>query len=103
MGRKPNTSAQTRELLNAMLRQSRAWHYGYELSRLTGLQSGTLYPLLMRLGDQGLLESCWQQPEREGRPPRHAYRLTSTGLEFARSVSEPEARKVRRKLARATT
>ncbi len=103
MGRKPNSSAQTRHLLDAMMRQPRDWQHGYELSKLTGLKSGTLYPLLMRLGDQGLLESCWQEPERVGRPPRHAYRLTSTGLEFARSVSEPEPRRVRRKLARATS
>jgi DNA-binding PadR family transcriptional regulator len=103
MGRRPNSSAQTRELLDAMMRHARNWHYGYELSKLTGLKSGTLYPLLMRLGDQGLLESCWQEPERAGRPPRHAYRLTPNGLEFARSVSEPELRRVRRKLARATS
>ena len=102
MGRKPNSSAQTRELLSAMMRHPRSWHYGYELSKLTGLKSGTLYPVLMRLGDQGLLESCWQEPEREGRPPRHAYRLTPNGIEFARTQSEPEQHAVRRKLARVT-
>src|SRR5664279_2672302 len=103
MGRKPNSSAQTRQLLEVMLLHPRSWQYGYELSKLTGLTSGTLYPLLMRLDDQGLLESCWQEPERAGRPPRHAYRLTSTGHEFARSVSEPGLSQVRRKLAGATT
>lgn len=67
-----------------MLEQPRAWHYGYELSKATGLTSGTLYPLLMRLGDQRLLDSRWQEPERAGRPPRHAYRLNARGLELAR-------------------
>jgi DNA-binding PadR family transcriptional regulator len=86
-----------------MLLHPRSWQYGYELSKLTGLKSGTLYPLLMRLDDQGLLESCWREPERAGRPPRHAYRLTASGLELAGSVSEPEPRRVRRKLADATT
>jgi PadR family transcriptional regulator, regulatory protein PadR len=86
-----------------MLLHPRSWQYGYELSKLTGLTSGTLYPLLMRLDDQRLLESCWLEPERAGRPPRHAYRLTTTGLEFARSVSEPELPSARRKLAGATT
>lgn len=102
MGRSLNSSAQTRQLLEAMMRHPRNWQYGYELSKVTGLKSGTLYPLLMRLSDQGFLESCWQEPERVGRPPRHAYRLTSTGLELARSVSEPELPRVRRKLAGAT-
>jgi len=86
-----------------MLLHPRSWQYGYGLSKLTGLTSGTLYPLLMRLDDQGLLESCWLEPERAGRPPRHAYRLTTTGLELARSVSEPGLSRARRKLAGATT
>jgi DNA-binding PadR family transcriptional regulator len=38
----------------------------------------------MRLSDQGLLESRWQEPERPGLPPRHAYRLTASGLTLAR-------------------
>lgn len=87
MARKPNSSPQTRELLAVMLRKPRSWHYGYELSRETGLSSGTLYPLLMRLSDQGLLESQWQETERQGKPPRHVYRLTSDGLAFARTIA----------------
>src|SRR5580698_3981233 len=87
MARKPNTSPQTRELLAVMLRKPRTWHYGYELSSDTGLTSGTLYPLLMRLSDQGLLESRWQEPEHPGKPPRHGYRLTSEGLTFARAIA----------------
>ena len=70
-----------------------AWRYGYELLKETGLQSGTLYPLLMRLSDQGLLEAAWREPEKTGKPPRHVYRLTPTGLAFARvqvlSVAKP--------------
>ncbi|HKD07737.1 MAG TPA: PadR family transcriptional regulator [Bryobacteraceae bacterium] len=86
MPRRPNSSPQTRELLVAMLRKPRTWHYGYELSRDTGLSSGTLYPLLMRLSEQGLLESRWQEPERAGKPPRHVYRLTSEGQALAKTV-----------------
>jgi PadR family transcriptional regulator PadR len=102
MARKPNSSAQTRQLLAVMLQQSRTWQYGYELSKQTGLKSGTLYPLLMRLSDQGLLDSQWQQPERPGKPPRHAYKLTPTGLALAREMA-PQKATVRRKLADATT
>jgi PadR family transcriptional regulator PadR len=84
MARKPNSSPQTRELLVVMLRKPRTWQYGYELSKDTGLTSGILYPLLIRFSDQRLLESHWQEPERPGKPPRHAYRLTSEGLALAR-------------------
>jgi PadR family transcriptional regulator, regulatory protein PadR len=87
-----------------MSRQARTWQYGYELSKQTGLKSGTLYPLLIRLSDQGLLESQWQEPERPGKPPRHAYKLTPDGLAFARTISAPSTRSViRRKLLGATT
>lgn len=90
MARQPNSSPQTRKLLAVMLRRPRTWQYGYELSKDTSLSSGTLYPLLMRLSDQGLLESQWQEPERPGKPPRHAYRLTSEGLVFARAIAGKE-------------
>lgn len=87
-----------------MLRQPQAWQYGYELSKQTGLKSGTLYPLLMRLGDQALLQSKWQEPERPGRPPRHAYKLTAIGLALARTLeASVTSSGARRKLAGATT
>ena len=89
MARKPNGSAQTRELLTAMLQQPHTWQYGYELSKQTGLKSGTLYPLLIRLSDQGLLQSQWQEPGRPSKPPRHAYKLTTNGLAFARAIEAP--------------
>src|SRR5690348_3827514 len=84
MPRKPNNSPQTRALLATLLERSRSWRHGYELSKETGLRSGTLYPLLMRLSEQGLLESRWQEAERQGLPPRHVYRLTAAGLALAR-------------------
>jgi|SRR5437660_1367895 len=83
MPRKPNTSHQTRVLLAAFLDRSQTWRHGYDLSKETGLKSGTLYPLLMRLSEQGLLESRWQETERPGLPPRHVYRLTASGLALA--------------------
>jgi DNA-binding PadR family transcriptional regulator len=79
-------------LLAALSIRPLEWRYGYDLMKHTGLGSGTLYPLLMRMGDQGLVEAEWRPPERPGRPARHAYRLTATGLALARSASEPEPR-----------
>jgi DNA-binding PadR family transcriptional regulator len=84
MSRKPNNSRQTRALLASLLERSRSWRHGYDLSKETGLQSGTPYPLLMRLSEQGLLEHRWQDAERPGLPPRHVYRLTAAGVALAR-------------------
>lgn len=76
-------SRQTLLILDVFLESTKQWKYGYDLSRITGLQSGTLYPLLMRLADHKLLETSWETVE-PGRPPRHLYRLTADGLRFAR-------------------
>ena len=76
-------SPQAIRLLAALVAKAQAWRYGYDLSKETGLTPGTLYPLLARLEAQGLLESEWREPELDGRPPRHAYRLTRAGAAFA--------------------
>ncbi len=77
------SSKQTLKLLAALTGSSSSWHYGYALSRETGLLSGTLYPILMRLEQRGWLETRWETPpdsdKRLGRPPRHMYRLTPGG------------------------
>ena len=76
-------SQPTLAVLSAFASQPQAWRHGYDLLKETGLHSGTVYPLLMRLFDQGLLESEWRTAQREGKPPRHAYRLTKAGLAVA--------------------
>lgn len=72
---------QTRSLLAALLSAvgGDGWRHGYDLSRETGLKSGTLYPLLIRLTDRGWLETRWEDSPEPGRPPRHLYRLTAEG------------------------
>lgn len=78
-------SPQTLQVLDAFLARPTEWKYGYDLSRSTGLKSGTLYPILMRLADRKLLETSWEQAE-PGRPPRHLYRLVPDGLRLAREL-----------------
>jgi PadR family transcriptional regulator PadR len=77
-------SDQALALLNVLLEQPRKWRHGYDLSRDTGLKSGTLYPILMRLCERGLLESKWEESSEPGRPPRHMYKLTSAGGALAK-------------------
>ena len=67
--------------------------YGYDLSRETGLASGTLYPILMRLTEQSLLEADWEPSDQPGRPPRHTYRLTADGIVLARERLAAAAQK----------
>ncbi len=83
MPRKPNRSRQTRAVLTELSASPQAWRHGYDICQATRLRSGTVYPLLIRLHDQGLLEAEWQPPEGPGRPPRHVYRLTAAGLRAA--------------------
>jgi PadR family transcriptional regulator, regulatory protein PadR len=96
MERHRRPSRHTLALLDALTARPRAWQYGYDLSRLTEMKSGTLYPILMRLSERGVLESKWQAPAQEGRPPRHMYRLTAAGVVFARDslAARPVGRRV---------
>lgn len=60
--------------------------YGYALMKATGLKSGTLYPILMRLTDRGLLVAKWEEPKSQGRPPRQSYKLTTKGQTYAAEI-----------------
>lgn len=71
-------SPQTALVMAEFLQDKDEWKYGYQLSRSTGLRSGTLYPILIRLAALGLLETSWEATS-EGRPPRHLYKLTQDG------------------------
>jgi len=84
MGQARKFSEQTLAVLAVLIEQPRKWRHGYDLSKETGLKSGTLYPILMRLCDRALLESKWEPSSEPGRPPRHIYRLTSAGGALAR-------------------
>jgi PadR family transcriptional regulator, regulatory protein PadR len=86
MARRANTSRQTLLLFRSFLERRGDWRYGYDLSRETGLKSGTLYPALMRLEEQGLLETRWEDPAQRGRPPRHMYRLNGAGAVAAKNA-----------------
>jgi len=83
MARTRRPSSQTVRVLSALAASPSEWRYGYELGLEVGLQSGSLYPILVRLSDRELLESCWDTNVVSGRPPRHLYRLTARGLEHA--------------------
>ncbi|HZU56661.1 MAG TPA: helix-turn-helix transcriptional regulator [Actinocrinis sp.] len=71
-------------VLEAFLADPHARRYGYELMKLANLQSGTLYPLLSRLQDEGMVTSQWEAPTEPGQRPRRYYELTGEGVRAAR-------------------
>jgi DNA-binding PadR family transcriptional regulator len=96
VSRPPNRSPHTRSVLAALLREPATWRHGYDLAKETDLQSGTLYPILMRLAQQGLLEEDWEPSEEPGRPLRHIYRLTRAGRAVARELATAGVKRVLR-------
>jgi PadR family transcriptional regulator, regulatory protein PadR len=79
------TPALERVLL-AFLADIAAPRYGYDLMKAARLPSGTLYPMLARLQEEGLVTSQWepQSDDAGGRPPRKYYQLTAEGARIAR-------------------
>ena len=70
---------------------ARGYHHGFDIMDATGLPSGTVYPILRRLDREGLLESRWEEhadAQREQRPPRRYYALTSAGERMLASAAE---------------
>ena len=69
-------------VLGALLDGSDTELYGLEIVRASGLEPGTIYPILQRLRGAGWVSDRWEDPEparTEGRPPRRYYRLTVEG------------------------
>ena len=61
---------------------ARGFRHGFDVTRATGLPSGTVYPALRRLEEAGLVTSAWEEARvahREGRPPRRYFALTAAG------------------------
>jgi PadR family transcriptional regulator PadR len=66
--------------------------YGFDIAAATGLRGGTVYPILRRLEEEGLVSSTWEPVEigrKEGRPTRKYYRLL---VDSAELVEEARSR-----------
>ena len=70
---------------------ARGVRHGFDILEATELKSGTVYPILRRLEDAGLLRSRWE-PVRDardaGRPPRRVAELTGAGADALREAIE---------------
>lgn len=58
-------------------------HWAYELAQKTGLQPGTVQPILTRLEAQGWLAHRWESIDESAaaRPKRRLYRVTGQGAQ----------------------
>src|ERR1700691_827013 len=57
--------------------------WGYKLTELTGLGSGTIYPIMERLEAGNYVVAWLETPKPADRPPRRFYDLTNAGRELA--------------------
>lgn len=68
MQRNRPPSPQTVNVLRALAADPARWRYGYDLVTEVHLKSGSLYPILVRLADRGLLETSWEPGASSGPP-----------------------------------
>ena len=89
-------SLQTMRVLEAFLDNPTEQLSGADVQKRSGLASGTLYPILLRLEAAGWFVSRWEaiDPAEAGRPRRRLYRLTPSGLSRASDVFAMFARGV---------
>ncbi|MGO4596935.1 PadR family transcriptional regulator [Terrabacter sp. 2RAF25] len=88
MSDEPRMTVTTVEVLQTFVRDTTSERYGLEIMALTGLPSGTVFPILARFERLGWLDSGWEDvdPAAVGRPQRRYYRLTAQGLESAEAA-----------------
>lgn len=81
-------SLQTLRALDAFLENPSVELSGADVQKRSGLASGTLYPILLRLESAGWFVSRWEgiDPVSAGRPRRRLYRLTPNGLVRASEI-----------------
>ena len=84
--RKP--SPQMIAVLFALSERGSEPSYGYDLCRRLELKAGTVYPILRRLDERGLVETGWEQDPPQGRPPRHLYRLSAGGAQLVAELRD---------------
>lgn len=84
----PRLSHTTLRVLQVFIDQPNPTLAGSDVSKQTGMLSGTVYPILMRLERYGWLSSQWENldPKDAGRPRRRLYRLTGLGYNKSKAA-----------------
>lgn len=78
-------SETTAQVLTYLLHHPKPVH-GYAIHIDVGVASGSLYPILHRLEDRGMLNGYRESNPPSWRPPRIYWELTEPGRVFAKAV-----------------
>lgn len=84
-------SPQTVSVLLALGERASGWTHGYDLCRTLDLKPGTVYPILIRLAERGIVVTEWETDAPQGRPPRHLYRLSPDAVELVQGLRRDAA------------
>jgi DNA-binding PadR family transcriptional regulator len=88
MSREVRLTLQTLQVLRILLNDPSGEHYGLEVSRSSGLPTGSIYPILTRLETAGWVISAWEEIDESeaGRRRRRYYQLTTYGSRKAQDA-----------------
>ncbi|HEX6996539.1 MAG TPA: PadR family transcriptional regulator [Gammaproteobacteria bacterium] len=70
---------------------ARGYRYGFDILAATNLPSGTVYPILRRFENEGIVTSEWEAQSiatRDQRPPRRYYVLTADGKKLLADTAD---------------
>lgn len=83
--RVPRLTKPSLQILQFFAHEPRSEFSGAEIRRTLKISTGTLYPILLRFEEAGLLKSRWEDviPQEIGRPRRRLYRITADGINVA--------------------
>ena len=86
----PRATRNVLQVYAAMLANAQGKNYALELSKQAKVNIGTIYALMARLENTGMVTSQVEEisPALAGRPPRRYYTLTGEGQRIARSELE---------------
>lgn len=86
----PRLTGPTLKIISALMDANVGGASGADLTKSTGVASGTLYPILFRLEKAGWFESEWEKgdPSKLGRPRKRLYRITPLGARNAKAAWE---------------
>jgi PadR family transcriptional regulator, regulatory protein PadR len=90
-------SIQTRQILQALLDAPDEETYGFELVKVTGLPSGSVYPILRRLEEEKIITAREEVIDPHAKRPRYRifYRLTTDGRRVAREATREKSKALR--------
>jgi PadR family transcriptional regulator, regulatory protein PadR len=86
--KEPRLTHASLKVLRAFLDSPTVKLSGAEVHKLSGVFTGTLYPMLLRFEAAGWMRSEWEDidPREAGRPRKRFYQLTPTGLAKAHAA-----------------